>query len=241
MTEDSPASAVPAPGLGTAHERLIARIFQHPLSHNLSWREVLALFHSIGSVEQVPGGAMELHLNGQHQTFKPAHDKDLGPEDVISLRHLLTRAGLAEGTPAPAATPPTDLVVVIDHADARIYAANPDDGASPQELHHFQHSSDRARRDADPDETWPDDTRFFAEIAQALEVDGRIVVVGHGKGQSNATDHLMAYLAAHHAAVHARVAHEITSDLSHQTLRQLLAAARHALQPALLSAGKTAG
>lgn len=47
----------------------------------------------------------------------------------------------------------TDLVVVIDHADARIYAATPHDGAAPQELHHFQRESDRARRDAGRDET----------------------------------------------------------------------------------------
>lgn len=142
---------------------------------------------------------------------------------------------------ASSATAQGDLVLVIDHADARIYAASPDHGAAPQELHHLQHDIDRARRDADRDETWPDDTRFFAGIAQALKGDGRIVVVGHGKGQSNEADHLMAWLAAHDGAVHARVVREITLDLSHQSLRQLLAAARHALQPALLSAGLSAG
>ncbi len=133
--------------------------------------------------------------------------------------------------------PRADLVVVIDHVDARIYAATPDDGAAPQAMRHLTHDSDRARSDADRDETWPDDTRFFAGIAEALTGDGRIVVIGHGKGQSNEAGHLMAWLAVHDSAVHARVVRQITADLSHQTLRQLLAAARHALAPALLSAG----
>jgi hypothetical protein len=237
MTDEK--SAIP--GLGTADTRLIARIFQHPLSHNLDWREVLALFRSVGSVEQAHGGNIVLHLGAQHQAFTPSHDKNLASEDVLSLRHLLTRAGWADGVPIEAAPHLSDLVVVIDHADARIYAATPDDGGTPQELHHLKHDSDRARRDADRDETWPDDTKFFAGIAEALQGDGRIIVMSHGKGQSNEAHHLMDWLAAHHAAVHARVAREITSDLSHQTLRQLLATARHALQPALLSAGNDPG
>jgi len=227
--------------LGTADTRLVARIFQHPLSHNLNWREVLALFHTIGTVDQAAGGDTVLQLNGQHQTFRPAHSKDLAAEDVISLRHLLTRAGWGGGPLALAEAQPNDLVVVIDHADARIYATAPDDEAAPQEVHHLSHSSDRARRDADRDETWPDDTRFFHQIAQALQGDGRIVVVGHGKGQSNEADHLLAWLAAHDSPVHARVVRKITADLSHQTLRQLLASARAVLQPKLLSAGTAAG
>ena len=42
----------------------------------------------------------------------------------------------------------------------------------------------------------------------------------------------MAYLFKHHTAVHARVAREIVADLPHLTVPQLLALARHALQPA---------
>lgn len=245
MTSESPAVATPAPDLGTADKRLLERIFQHPLSHHLSWRETLALFTIIGAVERAHDGDTVLHLGGQHQAFKPAHDKDLRPEDVIALRHLMARAAWDEGTPRAAATPSSNRVVVIDHAEARVYAIPPDDasgdGSGPQELHHLYHDSDRTRRDADRDETWPDDTRFFAEVARALDGDGQIVVVGHGTGQSNEAGHLMAWLAVHDAAVHARVARQITADLSHQTLRQILALARDALRPAPFSAKETRG
>lgn len=240
MTADTPAN--PGSGLGTADQRLLTRLFQHPLSHNLRWRDVIALFRSLGALEQTQGGDVLLRLNGQHQTFKPSHDKDLEPEDIMALRHFLTRAGWAEGTlVAAAATASTDMIVVIDHANARIYAATLDDAAAPRQLHHVQSTTDRARRDADREETWPTDTHYFAQIAAALEGEGRIVVMGHGTGQSNEADHLIAYLAAHHGAVHARIVREVKADLSHQTLRQLLATARQALHPTLRSAGRNAG
>ena len=60
---------------------------------------------------------------------------------------------------------------------------------------------------------------------------GRIVVVGHGKGQSREADHLMADLKAHHGAVHARIASEIVAYLPHTTVPQLVQLARNALQP----------
>ncbi|MEI6801339.1 MAG: hypothetical protein WCO04_19305, partial [Pseudomonadota bacterium] len=86
----------------------------------------------------------------------------------------------------------------------------------------------------------PADLRFFDAVATAVAGSGRIVVISHGKGQSNEAAHLMAYLAKHHAPVHARVAAELTADLPHSTVPQLLALARHALHPALNSAGISA-
>jgi hypothetical protein len=242
----APTSAQPEPAPGTADRRVLARIFQHPLSHNLSWRDMLALLHGIGTVEEATDGEILLRLNGQQQAFPPGRDKDLSPEEVMVLRHFLVRAGWDGEGPVgagedPGAVAPADLVVVIDQDGARVYAANPDDGAAPQALHHLPHAHDRPRPDDDHAQNRAEDTQFFAGTARALAGEGRIVVLGHGKGQSNAADHLMAWLALHDGAVHARVARVIGTDLSHQTLRQLLATARHALQPALLSAGLAQG
>jgi hypothetical protein len=129
------------------------------------------------------------------------------------------------------------LAVVIDHASARIYDLPLDDARhAPHETHHLHHSIDRTDRDADREESWPVDTRYFDAVAAALSGDRQIVVVGHGKGQSNEADHLMAYLFKNHSAVHARVAREIVADLPHLTVPQLLALSRHSLQPVLKSA-----
>ena len=56
----------------------------------------------------------------------------------------------------------------------------------------------------DREENYPDDERFFEAIVSAIAL-GPIVVIGHGKGQSNEADHLRVYLNKHHKAVAARV------------------------------------
>ena len=50
----------------------------------------------------------------------------------------------------------------------------------------------------------------------------------------------MAYLFKQHSKVHAWVAREIVADLPHLSVPQLLALARHALQPVLKSAAPDA-
>jgi hypothetical protein len=210
--------------------RALRRVFQHPLSHNLAWREVLALVKTLGTVRHARNGDVVLKIGTEERSFSPRQDKHLSVEALLALRHFLTRLGLAEAAAAGGvAVSATDVAIIIDHAGARVFLAAADAVAMPQELHHVLHHTDRARRDADRAETWPVDTRFFDEVAAAVAGEGRIVVIGHGTGQSNEADHLMAYLATHHSAVHARVVREITTDLPHMTVPQLLALARHAL------------
>lgn len=171
------------------------------------------------------------------RTAKRAGGKDLSVDDVMTMRHFLTRSGCAGGAaPEPAATAAPDLVVIIDHAEARVFPTASKDGARPQELHYLLHGIDRTQHDVDREERYPADSRFFDAVAAAVSGDGRIVVIGDGKGQSNEADHLMAHLARHHSAVHARVAGEMVADLPHMTVPQLLSLARHTLQPARESA-----
>lgn len=234
MPHDDASLSTANPDLTDVERRVVDRIFQHPMSHNLSWRDVVALFKAAGEVEHSQSGKLVLKLGKGHLSFETAHDKDLPANDVMALRHFLIRAGWTPGTMPAKSLATADAVVgvVIDHASARIYDLPLDDARhAPQETHHLHHSIDRTDHDADREESWPVDTRYFDAVAAALSGDGQIVVVGHGKGQSNEADHLMAYLFKHHSAVHARVAREIVADLPHLTVPQLLALARHALQP----------
>jgi len=232
--ENKPRLARNAASITTVETRILARVFQHPLSHNLSWRETFELCHAIGTVEQGHDGSVTLKVGGEHQTFARVHNKDLAADDVMALRHLLTRAGWApDALPGvESASASADIVIVIDHAGARVYGGGAADGAAVHELHHLVHSIDRKQHDADREETYPADARYFDAIAAAVVGDGRIVVVGHGKGQSSEADHLLAYLGQHHPAVRGRVAREIVADLPHATVPELLRLARHALQPA---------
>ena len=225
-----------ASAVTVAEARVLARIFQHPLSHNLSWRETLALIQAIGEVEHAHNGDVVLKLGGEHQAFKPTRDKDLAADDLMTLRHFMTRAGWAPGAatmPAPPAAT-SDLIIVVDHAEARIYELAADEGGheAARETHHLLHDVETRQHDADRDETYPADRRWYDAIATAVVGSGRIVVVGHGTGQARESDHLMADLSAHHGAVHARVAREIVADVTHMTVPQLARSAREALQSA---------
>ncbi|MCW1919946.1 hypothetical protein NX862_14390 [Rhodobacter sp. KR11] len=212
------------PDLAADESRILARVFQHPLTHNLTWREVERLFGAIGSATHAPNGHLVLTVGAGRLTLDAARHGPLEPDDVMALRHFLTHEGKAQE-----AVTSDDLVVVIDHAEARVYPLPPAPGPLPQERHHLHHSTDRSQQDSDRDENFPADKRFFDAIATAVAGQGRIVVIGHGTGQSNEAHHLMTWLGAHRAPVHARVACTLTADLSHATLRQLLDDARQSL------------
>lgn len=44
----------------------------------------------------------------------------------------------------------------------------------------------------------PEEPAYYEKIANAVALGGKIVVVGHGAGKSNAAGHLTEYLQAHH-------------------------------------------
>jgi hypothetical protein len=229
----------PAPTLNagaTGHDRrTLDAIFRHPLAHSLAWRDVVALLNGLGGAEEKASGEMLFRAGEEHLSMKPPHGKSLLAEDVMALRHFLTRAGWSpDAAPSPvhaqAAVP--GLIVVIDHAGAKVYhidlAADDAHGVTAYDPSHLLHHLERKHHDADRDETDPDDERFFAQVAAAVAKGGEIVVIGHGKGQSNEADHLTAYLQRHHKDVYARVVREITADLSHLTTPELLALGRRA-------------
>ena len=74
-----------------------------------------------------------------------------------------------------------------------------------------------------------EDPSFYKRIAAVMDTAGRVVVIGHGKGHSNAAHHLMAYLKLHHPQTYQKVTRELVADLSSVTPPQHLVLARRAL------------
>ena len=121
----------------------------------------------------------------------------------------------------------------IDNADARIYALTVLAGhQSPKETHHILHSVDRKQHDADREEARPADHSYFDAIARNVPGDARIVVVSHGKGQSNEGSHMLGYMEKHHRTLYDRIVRLIVADLPHTSVPQLLQLARDALPSA---------
>lgn len=89
-------------GLNNHHRDTLTALFAHPMSHNIRWVDVLSLVGAVGSVEEKHDGRTRLEIGGKAEVFDVHHHKDLGTQEVIDLRHLLTQAGFgpAEGKPA---------------------------------------------------------------------------------------------------------------------------------------------
>jgi len=91
--------------LNHKHLHTLERIFQHPTSHNLEWKDVISLVEHLGTVEEESNGRLRFTLNGVSEVFHRAQDKkDVSDvPQVLDLRKFLGGAGIdKDGTMAHA-------------------------------------------------------------------------------------------------------------------------------------------
>jgi len=191
-----------------SHRRTLDSIFRHPSAHNLDWNDVVGLIGHIGEVHEKANSEFVFEVAGNRHLIRKPHTKDLTSNEVIELRHFLMQAGASpEHPPEPAAHPDPaapDLLVVVDHHGAKIFQVDvTSDEASehvirPYDPHHFLHHLTHKDQDRERGQRTPEEPAYYERIAQAVAAGGRIVVVGHGEGKSNAADHLTEYLRTHH-------------------------------------------
>ncbi len=215
-----------------AHRRTLEAVFRHSSAHNLEWNDVVALIDKIGDVERRTNNEFEFRVSGEVHFMRKPHKKDIAGPDVIKLRKFLSDAGWSASqqpiTVKPLDFSGADLIVVVDHHDAKIYAIASDSDLTagktikPYDPHHFLHHLTHKDQSAARGQRAPEDITFYDAIATALTRATRIIIVGHGTGKSNAAHHLSDYLRKHHAAVAQRIVRECVADLSSITEPQLL-------------------
>ncbi len=83
------------------HQRdTVAQIFRHPLSHNLEWHTVLSLLNAIATVQETHSGHYRVTIGNQTESFERPRHKEVGAEEVASLRRLLRSSGYGpDGSP----------------------------------------------------------------------------------------------------------------------------------------------
>ena len=210
-----------------SHRRTYETIFQHPISHNLQWRDVNALLEEIGHVAQEPNGHLKVTRNGQTMVLHSPRTKDFSDADeLMDLRRFLERS---ETTPAATDEKDVHWLLVIDHHEARIFRAEMH-GAVPQRLlphtpeEYFRHA--KHSREVSRGKEKPDPNSFFEPVAKALHAAGRILIFGTGKGTSSEMDQFIAWSKKHHPELAQRFIGSLTVDEHHLTDDQLLAKAR---------------
>ena len=220
--------------LSKSSRRTLDALYAHPLAHNLEWTDVMALFRAIGSVEHKPNDETIIEIGAEQQRLRQPHSKDLTLDEVMEIRHFLTRVGTSPHAPGE----PADFLVTVDHHQAHVYhldlaAADPANHIiKPSDPHHFLHHLTHKDQTRERGERAAEDPAFYEHIAKAVAgavPHGRIVVIGHGKGHSDAGHHLIAWIKLHHKDIAQRLEGEVTADLSSMTPPQLLGLARTAL------------
>jgi hypothetical protein len=74
------------------HRDTLRHVFAHPMSRNLEWHAVLGLLREVAPVTERPDGNVEVRGGDQVIVVRP-HRKDLEPDDVVAVRHLLESLG----------------------------------------------------------------------------------------------------------------------------------------------------
>lgn len=81
------------PKLSGRHEDTLQRIFTHPSSHNIEWRQVRALLSEVTTVTEHDDGRIGIRA-GDHEVVLPRpRNKDIDMEELVDVRRLLEELG----------------------------------------------------------------------------------------------------------------------------------------------------
>jgi hypothetical protein len=235
LADTSDASPQSPRAISASDQRTLQSAFRHPVAHNLEWTSVVSLMKAIGEVNHRHNDEFEFKVLGKvYLTHKP-HTKDLTSTEVTKLRKFLTDTGYSADSEPIASTTVADtslnLLVTIDHHDARIYnLAGEGDGVptdiKPYDPHHFRHHLAHKDQSNERGQRASEGPGFFKDIAESLKDATTIVLVGHGTGKSNEAAQLSDYLSQHYPMTFKHVVRQLTADLSAVTAPQLLELAR---------------
>jgi hypothetical protein len=215
-------------------------LFSHLLAQGIRASRVEALLHAMGAeVTPLTARRLKIRLPGGQETWldlgEGVHHPDLDPEAVLRVRHLLQEAGVTPGHPeAEGPTARGDqsprLVIHLDHhrtdtflleGDAVEHAVLTPHGlwGSGENLSH-RHDRDIAGQKA------PRDFDYLNRILQALEGADAVLLLGHGTGESDMRQLLLAHVRRHRPDLLERLVGVETLSIADPSEGQLIAVAK---------------
>jgi len=85
-------SIVMSDHLNSAHRKTVERIFSHPTSANIEWREVRSLLDALGASSTERNGKLQVTLGGETETVELPRTKDVDRQTIVDLRRMLKRS-----------------------------------------------------------------------------------------------------------------------------------------------------
>lgn len=223
-----------ATGLSKHYLHTLERLFQHPTSHTLEWRDVIGLVEHLGIVDEKEHGQLTFTINGVTQSFHRSQHKEVSEvQQLVELRHFMERAGIGKNGPIITKqmekTQHSQVVVVINQKEAIIFKSlgkesvperlHPEDTNGA--LHNLNHI-----KGADKGSRTSENIVYYQEIATALNGSGEVLLMGNGTGASSAMSNFTDYLITHNPQIANRIVGSLTLDLESLTEGQLLQDAR---------------
>jgi hypothetical protein len=83
------------PTVESEHVSTVEKIFGHPSSGNVEWRQVLSLLEAVGTVTERRNGRVAVTVGNETEVFDPPEGKDVDTQMIVDLRRMLTGAGFA--------------------------------------------------------------------------------------------------------------------------------------------------
>ncbi len=80
--------------LNAHHRATVEKIYQHPVSHNIQWHDVLSLLESVAQVSEGHDGKYKVTLGPETETLDAPRGHDIDEQMVIDLRRMLKGAGI---------------------------------------------------------------------------------------------------------------------------------------------------
>jgi len=86
---------IPTGKLDSEHRDTVEKIFSHPSSGNIEWRQVKSLLQAVGTVTEQRNGKLKVTLGDETEVMQPPRGKDIDQQMIVDLRRMLRHVGLA--------------------------------------------------------------------------------------------------------------------------------------------------
>ncbi|HZN81680.1 MAG TPA: hypothetical protein VFC01_18635 [Mycobacterium sp.] len=80
--------------LSSHHRDTLGKIFSHPASGNVEWRDVLSLLEYVGTTTEERNGKFRVTLGPETEVLEAPRGKDIDEQLIVDLRRMLRQAGL---------------------------------------------------------------------------------------------------------------------------------------------------
>ena len=223
------------------HAHTLQALFHHPLKHDLRMSDVEALLLHLGAhVEHLSDHRLKLQLpSGETMVLHAAgglHHPFLEADGMLRLRRFLEEAGIAPEHPE-APHPHTrgdqakSLVIHLDHRGARLWWLEGDAvETSTLQPHDLWRSHQRLSHRHDRDmagQRAPLDYDYLKQLYEAVLEADRVLMLGHGHGQSDLRQLLKKYIEKHNPAKAEILESEALDDTSCSDEEMLAIARKH--------------